>query len=327
MLRLFKNNTPFTVIILFIFAIVIKLKVLIYPHVPLPEPGHFIYNYILKGLSFFFHKSAFSFTLLGIIILFIQSLYLNSITVRHKLFPRNTYIASFVYLLITSVYCRFNYFSETLLINWLLLGAMDIMFGFSKTKQPRKLIYNAALLFCIAALFQFTMLTWFLLLMVGMVLFRPFNLGEWVVALLGYCTPIYFGISILFLFDKLYFLRQWPRFGFSITPFTTSPVYFIITISGLFILLSSGIYAMQKNVSMLNIYVRRDWAAISLYLIISIMVAFITEKIIVSAWLITLPALSIIVSHALSFEKNKRFSNFIFYFSIFFLVFCLWANK
>ncbi|MBC7552548.1 MAG: hypothetical protein H7257_01070 [Taibaiella sp.] len=327
MLRLFKNNTPFTVIILFIFAILVKLKVLIHPSVPLPEPGHFIYNYILRALFFFFHNNAFSYTLLAIILLFAQSLYVNNITVRHKLFPKNTYIASFVYLLITSIYSRFNFFNETIIINWLLLGALDIMFGFSKTTQPRKLIYNAALLLSVVALFQFTMLAWFLLLVVGMVLFRSFNMGEWSVAILGYVTPLYFIVSILFLLDKLYFLGQWPRYGFSVVPLTTSPLFFIITLCGLVILLFSGIFAMRKNVSMSNIYVRRDWAAISLYLIISIAVAFGTEKTVTSAWLVTLPPLSIMVSHALSFEKNKRFSNFIFYFSIVFLVFCLLVNK
>jgi hypothetical protein len=41
-----------------------------------------------------------------------------------------------------------------------------------------------------------------------------------------------------------------------------------------------------------------------------------------------MPALSIIISHGLLLEKNKRFSNFIFYFSLSLLVFCLFrANN
>ena len=84
---------------------------------------------------------------------------------------------------------------------------------------------------------------------------------------------------------------------------------------------------MQQNVAMSNIYIRRDWIALSFYLIISIMVAFATDKEVASAWLIVIPALSIIITHALALEKNKRFSNFIFYFSLVFLVFCLLANK
>ncbi len=282
---------------------------------------------MLRALFFVFKNGSFSYTLLGVALIFIQALYLNSITMRHKLFPKHTYIAAFVYLLLTSVYPRFNYFSETMLLNWILLGAMDIMFGFSKTTQPRKLIYNAAMLFSLAAIFQFTALGFLLLLLVGMVLFRPFNTGEWSVALLGYITPLYFLVSILFLVDKLYLFTQWPAIGISVEPLSSSPLYFIITLSGIFVLLATGIMAMRKNVPMNNIYIRRDWIGISFYLIISVMVAFATDHLITSAWLIALPALSIIVTHALAFEKNKRFSNFIFYFSLIFLVFCLWANK
>jgi hypothetical protein len=59
------------------------------------------------------------------------------------------------------------------------MGAVDLMFSFTQTTQPRKLIFNAGLLLSIAALFQFTMLAYFFLLLIGMVMFRSFNLGEW----------------------------------------------------------------------------------------------------------------------------------------------------
>ena len=326
-LRLFRNNSPFTVIILFIFALLVKSQVLLHPYTPEPVAGHFMYNYVIRAINIVFRHSAFAFTLFAIFILFTQSLYLKSIAIRHKLFPRYTYVPAFVFLLLTSIYPPFNSFNESLLVNWLLLGAVDIMFGFSQTIQPRKLIFNASFLLSLAALFQFTFLFFFLLLLVGMVMFRSFSLGEWSVALMGYVTPFYFLACVLFLADKFYLYSQWPHIGFSMSGHVTSIFYLILTLVGIFILLASGIYAMQRNVAMSNIYVRRDWIAISFYLIISIVTAFLTDHSIKSAWLITMPALSIIISHALLLEKNKRFSNFIFYFSLVFLVFCLMANK
>jgi hypothetical protein len=313
--------------VLFIFALIVKVQALLHPVVPVPVAGHFLYNYLLRGMSMALGHSAFLYTFIAIVILFLESLYIKDISTRHKLFPRYTYIPSFVFLLLTSIYQPFNYFSETILLNALLLGAVDIMFSFTQTTQPRKLIYNAGFLLCLAALFQFSLLTFFLLLLVGMVLFRPFNLGEWSVALMGYVTPIYFLVSILFLFDKFYLLRLWPHIGFSLSSNVVSPFYLIVTIAGIIILLGTGIYAMQQNVAMSNIYVRRDWTTISFYVIMSVFVALFTDNVIKSAWLLVMPGLSIIISHALLLEKNKRFSNFIFYFSLFFLLFCLWAGK
>ncbi len=327
MLRLFRNNSPFTVIILFLFAILVKIQALLHPQVPEMVPGHFVYNYLLRGMYVVFRDAGFVYTFLAIVILFFQSLYLKSIATRHKLFHRYTYIPAYVYLLLSSIYLPFSYFNETLVLNTILLGAVDVMFSFTQTTQPRKLIYNAGFLLCLAALFQFSLLTFFLLLLVGMVLFRPFNLGEWSVALMGYITPVYFLVCVLFLADRFYLFGQWPHFGFSLTSKIASPFHLIVTLGGMAILMGSGVYAMRQNVALSNIYVRRDWTAISFYLIISLLVALLTDDTIKSAWLIIIPALSIIISHAFLLEKNKRFSNFIFYFSLLFLLFCLWANK
>jgi hypothetical protein len=327
LLRLFRNNSPFTVIILFLFALLVKIQVLLHPVAPVPVSGHFIYNYILRALYVVFRHNGFVYSLLAVIILFIQSLYIKSIATRHKLFPRYTYIPAFVYLLLTTIYPPFNSFNETMLLNWFLLGAVDIMFSFTQTTQPRKLIFNASFLLCMAALFQFTLLAYFLLLLVGMVMFRSFNVGEWSVALMGYITPLYFLACILFLFDKFYLYREWPHIGFSLSSHVVSPLYLIVAIAGVLILLGTGIFAMQLNVAMSNIYIRRDWTAISFYLIISLMVAVLTDNDIKSAWLITMPALSIVISHAFLLEKNKRISNFIFYFSLAFLFSCLMLYK
>jgi len=327
LLQLFRNNSPFTVIVLSIFALVIKFQALLHPVAPVPVPGHFLYNYIIRALSFVFAHNGFAYTLLAIACILLQSLYIKSITIRHKLFPRYTYIPSYTFLLLTSIYPPFNSFSETLVVNWFLLGAMDIMFGFTQTNQPRKLIYNASFLLSMAALFQFTMLAFFLLLLVGMVMFRTFNLGEWSVALMGYFTPPYFLACILFLADRFRLFSEWRYIGYSLTSNVVSPFFLIVSIAGILILLGCGIYAMQQNVAMSNIYVRRDWTAVSFYLIISVFVAILTDPGIKTPWLITIPALSIVISHALMLEKNKRFSNFIFYFSLVFLAFCLWTNK
>jgi Family of unknown function (DUF6427) len=326
-LRLFRNNSPFTVILLFIFALLAKFDVLIHPETPATIKGHILYNFIVEGLYFVFRHGAFAYSMLAIVLLFLQALYLKSIATRHKLFPRHTYVPSFVYILLTSLYPAFSMFNETIIVNWLLLGAVDIMFGFTQTTQPRKLIYNAGFLLSMLALFQFSFLTYFLLLLVGMVMFRPFNVGEWAVALMGYATPPYFLAGILFLVDRTGVYSQWVHIGSSLSSSVSSPFHLIVTIGGIMILAGCGVYAMQQNVAMSNIYVRRDWTAISFYLIISVVVAILTDSEVKSAWLITVPALSIITAHALSLEKNKRFSNFIFYFSLFFLVFCLWANK
>ena len=327
MLSLFKNNSPFTVLILFIFTLLVKLQALLHPVLPVQVPQHFFYNGMLAGLHYVFGKVAFAYTFLALLLTFIQALYVNSITNRHKMFNRFTYIPAFVFLLLGSVYPTFSQFSEPLIINWFLLAALDTMFGFTQTTQPRKLIYNAGFFLCLTALFQFSFLAFFLLLLVAMVLFRPVNLAEWTVAMMGYLTPFYITACLLFLADGLHLLPQWAHIGFSITSHLPTTRYLVISISGIVLLLFAGVYAMQGNVAMSNIYVRRDWTAISFYLILAVVGAFITDDGVKGSWLLVIPPISIVVAHALQMEKNRRFCNFIFYFSLLYLILCLFIPK
>jgi hypothetical protein len=142
---------------------------------------------------------------------------------------------------------------------------------------------------------------------------------------MGYVTPAYFLAGILFLTDRFRLFSEWPHIALSLTSNVHSPGYLILCVVGICILLGSGVFAMRQNVAMSNIYVRRDWAAISFYLMISLFVAILTDRMVRTEWLITMPALSIICSHALLLERNKKFSAFMFYFSIVFLGVCLWV--
>ena len=197
MLRLFRNNNPFTVLLLLIFTMLLKLHVLQHPQLPVQAEGHFIFNAIIRGLSVLFNGNPFHFTLLAIVMIFLQAIYLNTIAERRKLFLRDNYFPAVAYILVTSVYAPFNYFNKAILINWALIGALDIMLTFSQTMQPQKQIFNASYLFCIAFAFWFSAIGYLLFLLIGLLILRRFNLAEWVIAIVGYFTPIYFMAGIL----------------------------------------------------------------------------------------------------------------------------------
>jgi len=321
-LQLIKNNNPFTVIILLILTFLLKLGVLLHPHVPLDLPGYFLYNLLLTLLNTVLHGSAAAYTVLGVVMVFLQALYISRIAAVHKLFNRPTYIPAFVYLLLTSLFPNWNYFNETLVINWCILAGIDVLLGFSQTNQPRKRIFNAGFFLCLAALFQFSVTAYLVLLIIGIFMLRPFNLGEWVVALMGYFTPVYFFAGILFLADKLSLFPAWVHIGASIPVHIVAPFYFTILLLGLLTLSVCGLYAMQLQLPKSSIYIRRNWAAILIYCIISIVIAIGTDRIVQSAWLIIVPSLCFVISMGLLLEKNKGFSNFILYFSLVLVVLC-----
>lgn len=322
MLRLFRNNNPFTVLILLIGTLLLKLQALLFPVQPIAPEGHFFYAALLDLLSTSLRMGAFGFTLLAVILLFLQSLYLNYLTVRHKLYTRNTYFPALTYLLITSITPAFNYFSPAVLINWFLLLALDIMFDFVQSPHPGKKIFNAGMVLCLPVLIQFSAVGFILLLPVALLLLRSFRLVEWMAGLSGYITPLYFLAGILLLADRFYLLATFSDFVLPVFSRPAQPMHTVGVVVGLALLLTAGLYGLRQYATRTTIYIRRRWLLILCYFIIAAGVALFAVSPLKTAWLLTLPMLALIITHSYHLENSKRFSIFIFSFSLVLIIFC-----
>ncbi|MEZ5015648.1 MAG: DUF6427 family protein [Flavipsychrobacter sp.] len=321
MLQLIRNNSPFTVIILFIFTILVKMQFLLHPVAPVVTQN-FLFEQVVTFFDLILFNNAFAYTLLAIIMLFGQAIYLNAIAIRHKLYGKQTYYVAFLYLSLTSLYPAFNYFSEVLLANWFIISALNIILNIHQTSKPRSGIFNIGFLISMAAILHAPSVFLFLLVFVSVSLLRRFNPSEWLVGLVGYLTPIYFFVTFLYLFNMLDELPGWIHLGISLPRRIPDPIYIIGLVVGVIMLLSMGTYSLQKQIVRASIFTRRGWTVIASMLFFSMLVAVFTPFEVRSGWLIALPALSLVVAPALYSEKNKLFSNFVFYFSLLLIVYC-----
>lgn len=328
MLHLFRNKSPYTVLILLITALVLKSRVLGHPQVPVQIEGYFFYNSILRLLDFIAQGNAFFYTFLSVVMLFLQGLYLNFITNKHRLFMRPTYFPAFVYILFSSIHPAFNYFSVPTLVNWCMLIGLDICLGFNHSVNPRKNLFNSALAISLAGLLHFSGVGFLLVFIGALLLLRPFNTGEWIVGAMGYLTPFYFAAGILFIADMLPAFAAWPNLDMVMMRDIKYPIYLSLVAGGVAVLLGACLYAMQQQMPKATIYVRRSWIVVMLYLIVSILVAMLGDIHVNNAWILTIPPLSLFIAQGLMLEKSKWFSNFIFYFLIILVLACQWAiNK
>ncbi|WP_276134768.1 hypothetical protein [Polluticoccus soli] len=322
MLHLFRNNSPYTVLILFIFTLLVKLQALAVPQLPAVTADHVFYEGVLNIFDVLTGRSAFGYTMFAVIMIFGQALLLNAITVRYRLFGRPTYLVAFAYILLTSLHPSFSYFSEALVHNWFLIGAFYALLSFHQTNQPRKQIYNAGFLLSCAAIVHFPAAVFLILLFATLILLRSFNAGEWIVSLMGYLTPLYFFAGVLFIIDRFPAIKLWPHTGFAIPAHFKAGFYAVTVIVGLVVLLILGLYVMQGQMQRSAVFLRRSWVMISVAFLLSVVASGATDATIKNGWLIMMPALSLIVAQPLSLEKSKRFSNFTFYFSLLFIIIC-----
>ncbi len=266
-------------------------------------------------------------TLLSVLLLFLQSLYVHSIAARHKLFQRPTYLPAFSILLFSSLHPAFSYFNPAMLGSWAVLAAVDTMLNFHQTNYPRKHIFNAGFALSIAALILPSGVGFILLLFLSLMLLRSFNIAEWVVALLGYITPLYFAAGILFLFDKPIFSSFWKTTFLSLPGRIQSPVHTTAIIAGTLLLLLLGTAGIFRFLAKAIISSRRGWLLMTFYFLIACaIVVFFGGS--VSHWMVLVPPLSLIAAFAFQIDKREQFCNFTFYFSLVLLIFCQLAlNK
>lgn len=305
-----------------------KLQALSQPQLPPVPQDHVVFGQIAALVSRQLNGNAFAITLVSVLMLLAQSLYLNHITVKHKLFARSSYFPAFAYLVLTSLHPSYSYFSEPLLLNWVILWAVNMMMTLSQTSQPRKQIFNAGFIICVPLLFQVSYLGLLALFLLALMFLRSFNLGEWTVGILGYLTPVYFFTGILFLMDQLNVLKNILQIGTFSGIHIDHPLYFSGLVGGLSLLLAIGSAGVQQQMTRMTIYIRRSWGLVYTYLAIGFGIALFSAFRGRSEWLILMPPLALVIAQAFCFEKTKRFSNFTFYFFLIVLTFCQLAlNK
>jgi hypothetical protein len=320
-LQLIRNNNPFTVLVLLIFTVLSRLWPLLHPVAPVPEEGLPLYNLVLRACDLLLRGSAFGYTLLALVLIFFQALYLNVLVIRHRLFPRPAYIPAYCYLLLTAVHPEFSYFTSLIFVNWCLLGAFDMMLRFSQPAHPRKQIYNAGLLVGLGTLFHFSAVAFVLLFLAALLLLRPFNAGEWVVALLGIFTPLYFMVGLLFLADADNVLPHWVR-GLVLPSPPAWSLYTFVLIVGTLVLAGSGLLVMRDQAVKSTIHVRRAWTVVVFGCILSVPAALFAGGLSSGAWIMATPALSLVIAHPLYLERNRKYALLTAWGSLVFLVFC-----
>lgn len=322
MLQIVRNNNPLTVLILLIYALAVNWQVLFHPQMPVVPEGDFLFHIITGFLGVILFQSAFGFTLLAVIMLAVQGIYLNAVANKYKLFNKPTYVTAFVYISLSSLSPAFGYFSQPLLINWVLIMTIDTILQLAQSQKPRKIIYNTGFAIGVAGLLMFPAVGYILVLLAALSILRNLNPGEWMVALLGWFTPIYFAAGLLYLFDVLHWLPGWVDIGLNLPRAVPRLVYLVGTITGITVLFILGTYALQRQMNRVSIFVRRGWTALAICLFLSCVAALFTDPAVHMVWLMLMPPLSLVIANAYFAEKSKAFSNFAFYFMLLLVVFC-----
>lgn len=307
MIGYFKSSNPVNFVFLLVYAFVLRWHSIIFPHIPVPQATDgFLYLKLLAFLKPVGDALPLIYPLIVIALTVLQAVILNNRIVNEKLLAKQNYLPALAYLFITSFFPEWWQLSSALIINSLMVWVWGMLTRLYNNPRPKALVFNAGMVVSIASFLYFPALGLLLLIFSALIIFRPFQISEWLVAILGLLTPYYFLFAFLFLGNNWNPLIFLPAISISVPEFPAFQqdwwrlVAVVLLIIPFFI---SG-FLIQGNILRMLIQVRKSWSLMLFYLIICILIPFINFTPVFEYWILC--ALPFAAFHSYTFFYTSK---------------------
>lgn len=306
MTGVFKSNNPYNTFLLLVYGLLLKLIMFIHPQIPLPQQTDgFLFKLLLSQLSGVGSSLPIIYPLISFILLYTQAITLNALVNQHRLMQKPNYLTGMAYLLITSLFAEWNILSAPLIINSFIIWVWSRMSKLYNEPSPKTSLFNIGMAIGISSFFYFPVISFSALVVVGLLITRPFKLPEWVVALLGLASPFYFLAAYVYITDKWqgYHFPEvavtFPRFIES--RWALAAIFIVLFIS------STGFVYVQKNFRRQLVQARKSWNLIFLYLLIALFIPFINASHSFVYWILSAVPIAVIAGAGFLYPQKKGF--------------------
>jgi hypothetical protein len=278
----------------------------IHPQIPLPQQTDgFLFKLLLSQLSGFGKSIPLIYPLISFILLYTQAITLNALVNQHRLMQKPNYLTGMAYLLITSLFAEWNILSAPLIINSLIIWVWSRMSKLYNEPNPKGSLFNIGMAIGISSFFYFPTISFSVLVIVGLLITRPFKLPEWIVALLGLASPFYFLLAYVYVMDK-WQGYHFPGVAVTLPHFIESRWALVAVIIVLFTTVAGFIYV-QKNFRRQLVQARKSWNLIFLYLLIALFVPFINASHSFVYWILSAVPIAVIAGAGFLYPQKRAF--------------------
>lgn len=302
----FKANNPSNNFLLLLYGIVLKLPIFLNAQAPqIQSADGPLFSSSIIWMKGVFSNSPIVFSILSFILLYLQAISFNKAVNDQRMLQKPTYIVGMTYLLITSVFADWFTLSSSLVASTMLIWVWSKLCTLHNNNHAKTTIYNIGLTIGVACFFYYPAIIFTLLFIVGIGITRPFKLNEWLIGLIGICTPFYFFTCWIFL------TGQWNTYRLPSTVFATPvflhPQWAIGVLTMLVLAMMLGIYFVQRNMRRQVVQTRKSWQLIYLYLLSAVLVPFVNSAGNFGNWILMAVPLSLLVSSAFYYPDKKWF--------------------
>ncbi len=300
----FKSNRPFNYFLLLIYGLILSWSIFLKPSIIDNSTTAFFSTLLIDFLKNIAIHIKISSSFLVVVLLFVQSMLLNQISIKQKLFPKTIYLTGMCFLLFTSLFVQRIELSEALIVSPVLLWVLSKICRLQNVHELKKTLYNIGFVYGIATLIFQPALLFIVVIIFALLLTRPFKLNEYLLLVLGAISPYYF----LFC---LFILSGWEIEGLlPIIQLNVPHVFFSNwEISALLIIsmiLLVSIYFIHINMRKLLVQSRNSWTIVFCYFFTSLFVPFFSKSDNLGDWIFVISPLAIISTSFFLYPKQNR---------------------
>ncbi|MFT3700735.1 MAG: DUF6427 family protein [Agriterribacter sp.] len=295
----FKTNSPINFALLLVYAFVLKFYSFMHPHIPVAQPTDgFLYHKILHFLAPAGSYAPIIYPMIVLVLTLTQAIVFGNFINNQKLLPKSTFLPAMAYILITSLFPEWWQLSSTLVANTLLVWVWANLSSLFNNPRPKTVLFNAGLVVGFVSFLYFPAIAFVILIFFALISMRPFQLSEWLIALMGVFTPYYFLFAYLFLTRDWNPLTYLPSISVSIPRFQQDIWAWVAIVLMIIPFLFSGFF-IQKDILRMLIQVRKSWSLMLTYLVISLFIPFINFSSTFEYWILS--ALPFAAFHAYTY--------------------------
>lgn len=271
MIGIFRQKNPSNGAVLFVYGLALKFFIFLDPRLPAPGLNDGAgYRAILNMTANSQEAGYVFFAMLSFLLIFLQALYFNRVFNDQKMLLRPGYLPGMSYLLVTSLFPEWNFFSAPLLANTLLVWIWSRLMGLATSNKPKTVVFNIGMALGFMCFIYWPSAAFMIMILFGLLLSRPFKLSEWLVALMGAATPLYFWAFYLYMTDKMTLSAFIPEFRLQFK--VKADRWSAISAALLVLPFVAGAYQVQGSLGRMLIVVRRNWSLLLIFLVVGLLV-------------------------------------------------------
>jgi hypothetical protein len=313
--KFFRSGNPLTVLLLLIYTLLVKFYYLLHPSTFVADGSEgLLYDLLVKWIQRVIGNSPYLFTSLAVLLLLLQALLVTKIVNHQRLFAKPTYLPAMSYMLFTSLLEGWNVFSPALLVNLVMLWVFSSITLLYTRTSARDVVFNIGFALGVCGLFYFPSVVFCLLLLLSLLIMRPFRLAEWIIAVLGLICPLYLLGTYLYLTDQWSLFTKIPRMGINFPVIADYKVWGALVVSIFFFAL--GWLLLQSTIKKMLIQGRKIWSVLIVYVFVAMVVPFFNVHFSPLYWLMAILPLSLFVANVYWSIRNNTVANIIHFITL-----------